>query len=70
MNWYQKINEIAQNLAQTLADNPEIESEIQEQISMLSRDLQKVVWNRINFYIHQYLEQGGGSMKVFMSKEE
>lgn len=70
MNWYQQVDEIAKKLAQVLADNPEMEFEAQEEMSMLSRDLQKIVWNRINFYLHQYLEQGGGSIEVFTSKEE
>jgi len=68
MNWYNHINEIAQNLAQGLADNPEMEFEAQEAISSLPRHLQQIVWNRINFYIKQYLEQGGGVVEFFAFK--
>jgi len=71
MNWYTYIdNNIAKELATLLADNPQLESEVQERISKLPGFLQKLVWDRVNVYVQKYLEQGGGSIEVFTSKEE
>lgn len=64
MNWYTYIdNNIAKELATLLADNPQLESEVQERISMLPKVLQGVVWKRVNFYVQRYLEQGGGDVQ-------
>jgi hypothetical protein len=70
MNWYSYIDNTAKELAGFLVDNPEMEFEVQEKISGLPRALQGLVWKRVNMYAQRYLEQGGGSMEVFMSKEE
>lgn len=70
MNWYSYIDDTAKELAAFLADNPQLEFEVREKISGLPRFLQKLIWDRINIYVQKYLEQGGGSIEVFTSKEE
>jgi len=66
MNWYQSIDEIAKNIAQAVANNPESESEIQDKISGFPRNVQQYLWSRINYYIKVFLEQGGGTVEVFI----
>jgi hypothetical protein len=65
MNWYSYVDNMAKELAANLANSPQLEFEVQQRISMLPRPLQNLVWNKINFYMSQYLEQGGGDTQFF-----
>jgi len=68
MDWYRDWDGLAQSMAIALANQPQVESEINNQLARFPQNLRKILWDKINYYIRVYLEQGGGEVLVSSQK--